>query len=259
MNYGLQLYSVRDITAEDFEGALKAVAEMGYKMVEPAGFFGHPANEVKAMLDHYGLEVCSTHTGYRDLFEKFDETLEYHKIIGCNNIILPSAPYKTKEAVTYTVDSINRYQPIIEAAGMKLHYHNHSHEFLPNQDGQIVEEEYAKRTNVNLEIDTFWVYNAHLDPIEIMEKYRDRITHIHLKDGIRKPQPLGPDFDENGERVVKGRSTGMGEAPVIAVRKKAIEMGAKIIIESEGLDPTGLEETKRCIDFLKALDAKEGI
>ena len=253
MNYGLQLYSVRDSAAEDFEGTLKAVAEMGYKMIEPAGFFNLPANEVKAMVDHYGLEVCSTHTGYREVFEHFEDTIAYHKTIGCKNIILPGSMFATKEALTYTIDSINRFQPLIEAEGMKLHYHNHSREFVPNLDGQIAEEEIAKRTNVNLEIDTFWVYNAFLDPIEILEKYKDRITHIHLKDGIRKPTP------ESSDREADGRSTGMGDAPVLAVRKKAIEMGAKIIIESEGLDPTGLGESKRCIDFLKALDAKEGI
>ena len=67
MNYGLQLFSVRDVAAEDFEGALKAVAEMGYKMIEPAGFFGHPAEEVKAWLDEFGLVVCGTHTGMDDI------------------------------------------------------------------------------------------------------------------------------------------------------------------------------------------------
>ena len=57
MNYGLQLFSVRDAAAENFEGMLKAVAEMGYTMVESAGFFGHSAKEVKAMLDAYGLTL----------------------------------------------------------------------------------------------------------------------------------------------------------------------------------------------------------
>ncbi len=247
MKYGLQLYSVRDITKDDFDGALRAVAEMGYKMVEPAGFFGLPATEVKAMLDHYGLEVCSTHTKYTEVFEKFEETLEYHKNIGCKNIIIPSAPFKTREAVTYTVDSINRYQPIIEAEGMKLHFHNHSGEFLPNIDGQIAEEEFAKRTKINFELDTFWVFNAGLDPVATMEKYRDRVSFIHLKDGIPA---------SGGEKAI-GKSVGSGQAPVEAVRKKAIEMGANIVIESEGLEPTGLEEVKRCIDFLKGLDAIE--
>ena len=63
--YGIQLYSLRDISKDDFEGMLKAVSEMGYKMVESAGFFGHSAETVKGWLDKYGLTMCSTHTGYR--------------------------------------------------------------------------------------------------------------------------------------------------------------------------------------------------
>ena len=39
--YGLQMYSLRDITGDDLKGALKQVADMGYKYIEFAGFFGH--------------------------------------------------------------------------------------------------------------------------------------------------------------------------------------------------------------------------
>ena len=41
------------------------------------------------------------------------------------------------------------------------------------------------------------------------------------------------------------------------MRKKAIESGYGIVVESEGLDPTGKEEVKRCIDYLKTLDAQD--
>ena len=51
--YGLQLFSVRDITGNDLEGTLRAVAEMGYKYVEYAGFFGHSAEQVKEWQDKY--------------------------------------------------------------------------------------------------------------------------------------------------------------------------------------------------------------
>ena len=248
MKYGLQLYSLRDITKTDFEGALRAVAEMGYKMVEPAGFFGYSAEDVRAMLDCYGLEVCSTHTPYKSVFEDIRATIDYHKKIGCKNIIIPSAPYGTREAVTYTVDSINRFLPMIEAEGMSLHFHNHSGEFLPNIDGQIAEEEFASRTNVKLQLDTFWVFNAGLDPVATIEKYRDRVSIIHLKDGI----PAA------GEVKAQGKSIGLGQAPVEAVRAKAIALGLDIVVESEGLEPTGLEEVRRCIDFLKTLDARDG-
>ncbi len=251
MKYGLQLYSVRDITEKDFEGALKQVAEMGYDMVEPAGFFGHPADEVAAMLRHYGLTCCSTHTGVNEVFDNCDATIAYHKAIGCENIIIPGAKFSTAEDVAVLVKNINTYQPKIEAAGLRLHYHNHSREFMPNRDGQIVEDVLAEQTNILFELDTFWVYNAGLRAVDVMEKFRDRLQFIHLKDGIAQ------DFS-NPESRAQGMSVGEGNAPVEEVRAKAIDMGLKIVIESEGLSPTGPEEVKRCIDFLRALDAKEG-
>ena len=66
MDYGLQLYSVRDMTEQDLEGTLKKVAEIGYCYVEFAGFFGHSAEEIKAMLDAYGLKVSGTHSSLDD-------------------------------------------------------------------------------------------------------------------------------------------------------------------------------------------------
>ena len=252
MKYGLQLYSVRDLAEVNYEAALRAVAEMGYDMVEPAGFFNNSAEDVAAMLKHYGLTVCSTHTGVKYLApDVLKDTIAYHKTIGCQNLIIPSAKNNTAEEVTALVELINRVQPILAEEGIQLHYHNHSREFRPNLDGQIVEEELVARTNVKLQIDTFWAFNAGLRAVDAMEKYKDRLDFIHLKDGI-------PQDWSNPESLPVGKSVGSGEAPVLEVRKKAIEMGVQIVIESEGLDPTGPEEAKRCIDFLRAVDATDG-
>ena len=51
MDYGLQLYSVRDAMEKDVASTLQKIAEMGYKYVEFAGFFGHSAEKIKKMLD----------------------------------------------------------------------------------------------------------------------------------------------------------------------------------------------------------------
>ena len=51
MEYGIQMYSLRDLTDKDLDAALKAVADMGYKKIEFAGFFDHTAEEINAMLD----------------------------------------------------------------------------------------------------------------------------------------------------------------------------------------------------------------
>lgn len=239
MNYGLQLFSVRDITKDDMEGALREVAAMGYEFVEFAGFMGHPAQQVKAWLDQYGLRASGTHTGLAALTDDvLDETIAYHKAIGCKNIIVPYEKLETKEAVDAVVDRLNQLQPRLAAEGITLHYHNHDHEFKPNQDGVIAEEEFLNRTRINLEVDTYWVFAAGKDPVEFLNQHKDRISVIHLKDGVGGHE---------------GKSLGLGKAPVKEVRETALALGMEMVVESEGLEPTGLEEVKRCIDFLKTL------
>ena len=66
MEYGLQLYSVRDLAEKNLEKALRQVSALGYQFVEFAGFFGHSAEEVKRMLDENGLTVSGTHTKHSE-------------------------------------------------------------------------------------------------------------------------------------------------------------------------------------------------
>lgn len=242
MEYGLQLFSVRDKTEEDMEGALREVAAMGYRMVEFAGFKGNPAEKTREWLKQYGLKASGTHTGLAALTDDvLEETIAYHKAIECENIIIPYEKFATKADIDQFVDRVNVLIPRLKAEGIQLHYHNHDHEFRPNEDGLIPEEEIMKRTELLLEVDTYWVYAAGKDPVSFLKEHKDRIQVIHLKDGLGGKE---------------GTSLGLGKAPVKEVRKTAIELGMTIVVESEGLDPTGLEEVKRCIDFLKEEDGK---
>lgn len=238
MEYGLQMYSLRDTTGEDLKGALKKVSEIGYKGVEFAGFFGHPAEEVKAWLEEFGLHITGTHTGYDLLRKDFDATVAYHKAIGCDTLIVPGADISNAKAVEELVNNMNKWQPLLEKEGISLQYHNHHREFLPNDDGQIPIEELYKRTNIKFEIDTYWAFVAKRDPVEIITRMKDRMTHIHLKDG-------------NGGYT--GFSLGMGTAPVKAVWERAKKLGLYMVVESEGCDPDGVSEVTRCFRYLESL------
>ncbi len=239
MKYGIQMYSLRDITGSDMKGALRAVAEMGYKTVEFAGFFGVDAKDIKAMLDEYGLTCVSTHTGLDEIKNNYADTLRYMEAIGNRDIIIPFTNPANQSEIDEIISSINELEPKLRNDGFKLAYHNHSHEFIPNADGSMIHQQLEDKTNILFEIDTYWAFNAKIDPIAILERLKDRITHIHLKDGI-----------ENGQ----GRSLGQGLAPVAAVRDYAIKNDLEIIVESETCSPTGIDEVKRCIDYLHSLD-----
>lgn len=239
MEYGLQMYSLRDITGEDLKGALEKVSKIGYKGVEFAGFFGHSAEEVKSWLDEYGLTVTGTHTGWKEVAEHFEETVAYHKTIGNKNIIVPGADLTCEKSIAEFVAFANEFQPKLAAEGISLQYHNHRLEYLPNKDGQIPLDELAKRTNLKFEIDTYWTFVARRDPLEVITRLKDRIHFIHLKDG-------------NGGH--RGFSLGQGSAPVKAVWERAKELGFYMVVESEGCEPDGVSEVTRCFEYLKSLD-----
>ena len=152
MEYGIQMYSVRDLTKDNLDEALRQVAALGYKMVEFAGFFGHSAQEVKAMLDKYGLRVSGTHTGWQEVAEHFDETVAFHKIIGNTNIIVPGADLSDQKKLDAFVEMANEFQPKLAKEGISFGYHNHAHEFRPNEDGSMIHDQIVYRTNLNIEI-----------------------------------------------------------------------------------------------------------
>lgn len=251
--YGLQMYSVRDVAEVSLEKALKEVAKLGYKYIEFAGFFDNKAEDVKMWLDNLSLTCSGTHTGIQALLpETIDETIRYHKAIGCDNIIIPGLDITSKEKIEENIKNVNYAQKKLKEHGIKLGFHNHSKEFFPTTDGTLFEDEIIERTNVELEIDTFWLFNAGVDVISYLEAHKDRICVIHIKDGI--PSEADKKNINEAHVGVKGLSLGLGKAPVKAVSEWAKKNNVLMVVESENLEPNGIEEVKRCIEYLRTLD-----
>ncbi len=239
MKVGLEMYSVRDVTPTDMERALREASEMGYQTVEFAGFYGHEASEIKQWLDKYNLTCVATHTGADGLKkENIDYQIAYHKAIGCDTYVVPGTDLSTKESIDAFVALVNEVQPVLTKNGIKLAFHNHYTEFMPNKDGLYPHHELETRTNIGFEIDTYWAFYAGQDPVAMLERLQSRIPCIHLKDG-------------NG---LEGRALGEGNAPVAAVYAKATQLGLPIVVESESMQPDGLSEVKRCIEYLKTIE-----
>lgn len=236
---GIQLYSVRDGMEKDFEGTLKKVSELGYKGVEFAGFFDHTAEEVKALLDKYGLEILGTHSSFDDLVNKYDETIAYHKIIGNPNYGLGGYDLTTQEKIDRFVELVGPVTEKLKADGLTFTYHNHYQEFDIKADGRMIYEQLIYRTNINFEVDIYWAYTAGLDPVKLMERLGDRVKLAHIKDGF---------FDK------RGMPLGLGEAPVKAAVEYVKAHNIPIVVESETCNPTGLAEAEICINYLKELD-----
>lgn len=252
-SYGIQMYSLRDITEDSMRLALKKVAEMGYTSVEFAGFYDYNASQIKTWLDAFGLNPIATHTGLPQLDDAhIEETIAYHKAIGCHNIVVPSAHWSTLDFMDASIRAMDKAQKRLAAEGITLGYHNHSREFLPTEYDKKILEELIARTDVLLEVDTFWSFNAGVDTIRFLDEHKNRIFLLHLKDGI--PAPAENRNAVHCHEGVIGKAVGEGKAPVRDVIAWANRSHVPLIVESEGLDPTGAEEVARSMAFLKSID-----
>lgn len=238
-DYGLQMYGLRDITDKDMRLALKTAADIGYKQIEFAGFFDNSPADIRAWLDEYGLTAISTHTGLSLLSpENIKETIATHKALGIKDLIVPGFRMGTREELDYAMGVIVAAEPILRDEGITLSVHNHAREFMTTSYGVLAHKEFEEKTSVKFQLDTYWIFVAGKDPIEQIDHYHSigRLTSIHVRDGMKNTD---------------GRALGEGEAPVEAVLTKALELDIPIIVESEGLNPTGAEENARCFEFLR--------
>lgn len=237
--YGIQLYSVRDAMEKDVASTLQKIADMGYKYVEFAGFYGHSAEEIKEMLDKTGLICSGTHSGWEELRpSKIMETIAFHKAIGNPYYIIPWAGLDTLEKIEEFCSVMNFAQPILLAEGIKLAFHNHSRELELMPWGSTIHSELEKRTNIDFEIDIYWTFKAGADPVAVIDRLKNRVNVIHIKDGFKDG---------------KGMPLGMGEAPLNSVIDYATANGITMVVESETITPSGLEEAEICINYLKNL------
>jgi sugar phosphate isomerase/epimerase len=184
---GLQLYTVRHLMKHDFEGTLAKVAEIGYREVEFAGYFDHPAKDIKAMLDRHGLAAPSAHVDYANLGDKWPQTLANAKVIGHSYIVCPSVPKNVSGSHAggwkQAAQVFNRAGEASKAAGIEFAFHNHTEEFIP-ADGKLPYDLLLAETDPNLvkmEMDLFWITKAGFDPLAYFDRYPGRFPLVHVK------------------------------------------------------------------------------
>jgi len=240
----LQLYTLRESCEKDFIGTLEAVAELGYRGIEFAGYYDMPAAELKIHLDRLKLTAVSSHTPLEVLEHKLDEAIAYNKAIGNMNIVCPWSNWQTEEEFDYIVQVLKVAARIIKKAGMNLYYHNHAHEFV-EMNGKYALDilfEETKDEGMLMELDTYWVTMAGLDPVAYMEANADRCKLFHLKDMV----------EEDGKKVPA--AIGEGTMPIKGILEKAAQLEIPwIIVENDFPKPNGIDNIAKSMVYLKSI------
>ena len=267
---GLQVYSVRDELAKDFEGTLKKVKEIGYDYVEFAGFYDKTAEEVKAIIDKIGLNAISVHQGNQLFAQKGMEAVDDLKTVGVKYCAIPwYESAKLKNNWEETKADFTEFSKALKSEGIKLLYHNHDFEFEKVDGEYIIDRMYREMPSgiIDPEFDTCWVHYSGEDPCKYIEKYAGRVEVLHLKDFVCKNLASGPVYalisNDGGEEKKASKEDngfrftplGAGIQDFPAILASAEKSGTEYIIveQDESVDMPPMEAAKISRDYLKSL------
>lgn len=237
---------------------LARFAAMGYRRVEWICFGGKSpdlrewdAERFRALLQKHAMELVALYPRPINIhaLEKLAESVEYIKIaidraeeLGCGRIVFP--PLLPRKAYDYgkLADSLNELAAYIAARPISICLENHHNWPLSTAEDYERLFEKVDAPQIAITLDTGHFTASGVDMPRFVERFRDRIRHVHVKDHI------------GAESVALGR----GRTDNAAVVRKLREIGydGYATVEIEPHDPENLEQyvadaVGYCRDFLQ--------
>lgn len=214
MNIGLNLFGPKKALYYDFEGTLGKLKSIGFNSLEICVSFGDNEWQKKWKLPPELLQRIQESTGgiwdYRKAGDKIKAVrkLGFHVdsahlmfgIVEGPETIQKFLPEITefgqtnqiqyfvislmkglKEIREY-VPALNRMAEELNRVGIRLVYHNHDMECVPEENTTALDFLLEQCPLLKLELDVGWAKFAGASPIELMKKNKDRLVLLHLKD-----------------------------------------------------------------------------
>lgn len=225
---------------ENFLDILKKVKELGFDGVEFAGFHGYDAETLKKTLDELGLVTVGAHMNLdKDMApDKIKGTLKFMQTLGAKTVGIGGAATSTETELNHVIEVMGNAEKEAEKVGMKVYFHNHTREFSEPLYNTVPGTIFDRIKEVCfMQIDTYWSFHAGKDNYKFITENRDRIVHLHIKDGL------------DGTPKALGEGNNDLDAVVRAARDNGIEW---LILENDDPEPDGLSDIARSMVWLNA-------
>ncbi len=251
---GLQPHTVRDHLAEDYEGTLRAVAEMGYDAVQTGSTGPLTPEQFVELTESLGLRVKSAHIGALTAIDAaLDEKLATLKAVGVEDLVVSWAGperFESLEAVRALAAELEAVAKHCKGQGFTLAYHNHAHEFMikveDGRDGFFALMDEADPDLVKAEVDLGWAKAGGADPATVVRSLGARCISCHIKD-------INGEKDDQDRWVMTEIGDGMLDwSALIALGKR---VGVKHwFYENDYPQIDSLESARESVKYLKSLE-----
>lgn len=223
---------------EDFSTTAQAIADIGYRSVELAGYGNLSASDAAIALKNAGLTVVGMHAGIDRLRNELGEVLCEAELFHSPFITCSSYPkdvLQTPEQCEDAGQELNQIGALVRERGRRFAFHNHGLEFenlesRPRIDWML---RAAEPRNLEMELDVYWSTLAGVDTVGWLRQHGSRITQVHLKD----EKELG--------------ASGRVHFPAILATLSEIGANPSLIIEQEEYSYAPLESARLCLQTLQ--------
>jgi sugar phosphate isomerase/epimerase len=246
-----QLWTFRGDLAKDVNGTLKKIKDLGFTYVEgfDAPFIVGNPDAFRAKLDSAGLKMFALHWNTLSDWRKDPSVImKTAKTLGATYTGIAwlkesKADTVTLDIVSEAADILMKACPMAKASGLQLYYHIHGYELQPMADQKTFFDSFVSRIDyscVRLEMDVFWVTYAGQDPVQFMDKYRDGVQLLHVKNMANHVSTgvfTGADFNPPDMDPAYWVPLGKGKIDYKSVFQKGQEIGVKwYILEMDKFD-----------------------
>lgn len=257
MKTGCHAVLFTDRIAKETEEVLKEFEKTGCQGVEiGARFFGvEKSSYLKELLDKYNLQLAGLHVSalWTDLLddpqkveEAIEKEVEFLQVMPNKNIIFtgmaqndpshhPEEPVDPRladpAAAEKMAEKLNKIAGKARLKGVSVNYHNHCWEF--DHDGLLFMTLIDAAPEVRFALDTGWAAGSGWDPADLIEKYPDRISYVHLRDYKKEEMEKCRTFAEKQESYVDLGKGDMDYERLLAVIKKNFGSNGWAVIEYE--------------------------
>ena len=250
---GIQLYSVKDELAKDFEGTLKKLSDIGYSSVEPYGFngekfFNRTMKDLSNLVKDMGMTISGTHTG-SGILPKDTNAKEWDFWKKCSASIksgggkwavqagFPGA--KSLDDLKRITEHYNRVGEVCKKGGVKFAVHNH-HAELDKIEGEVILDFLIKNTDPKLvffQLDMGHTVNGRGDCLHYLRDFPGRIALWHASD-----------FDAASRKYT---DIGKGSVPYADMFELAKSSGLEQLIVEQETEGDIFASCKIGFDYLK--------
>jgi sugar phosphate isomerase/epimerase len=239
---GIQVFSVRDQLSKDLNGTIRALAAMGFQLLE---FFGPyydwtpaQARDVRKLMDDLHIRCLSTHnTAEAYQPSGLPKTIELNRILGAKYIVMAQMnPITSLDGWKQIADLLATANQTLNQAGMHSAYHNHEREWSM-VEGKLPLEVIASNTpaDVMMQLDVGTCLHSGADPVAWVEKHPGRTKSMHLKDWS----------PEKGYKVIFGDSKTPWEKLLTAA--ETVGGAEYMLLEQEECDIPTMEAVKQSL------------